>query len=121
MNHSLESNRSCACKSAAWLQVLGLTSWKPRDITFLGLLKENDAVPDVFGPVNKAIMTDQFHRSFFGRGGRWWENKRDEVMDFADEVEECTLGKVIENNLGIEVQADVFIVSGGSGGTGGTD
>ena len=97
--------------------MLGLTSWKPRDIPVLGLLKENGAVRDIFGPVNNAIMTDQFHRSFFGPGGLWWENDKDAVKDFADEVEECTLGKVIENNLGIEVQADVFIASGGSGGT----
>ena len=79
------------------------------DVTVAALLKENPMWPQKpFGPVNSAILTDQFHRLFFGKEGLYWENTPGNVEGFEHDIRNCTLGKVYNDNIGTNVVGDVF-------------
>ena len=106
------------------MQIAGST-----DDAFLGLLREGDLQGDgMFGPTMEAILIDQFHRSFFGRGGLYWED--DEALSaavagFEAEIFESSLGEIITQNTGAVVQGDGFFIrefgslDGSNGGYGG--
>lgn len=80
-----------------------------KDIPTLMLLQENaHDRRDALGPVNKAIITDQLHRSIFGAEGAWWGKNANELAAFVDEIEGTTLAKVIKANTGAEVGSDAF-------------
>jgi hypothetical protein len=52
------------------------------------------------GPTVTAIVTDQFHRSLFGKGGFWWEDDLQAVQGFESEIRKTTMGKVFKKSLG---------------------
>ena len=78
------------------------------DVPALALMKENDNPTDTFGPVVRAILTEQFHRLFFGSDGLWWEDDLSKVDGFKDEIDATTLGTVLDDNLTPNFSGDVF-------------
>lgn len=67
---------------------------------FAALLRENkNPSSNVFGPTLTAMLTEQFHRIFFGNGGDFWENRKASVAGFDDEISETTLSRVIRTNV----------------------
>ena len=77
----------------------------------LALLRENAVAPgggQPFGPVNTAILTDQFHRLLFGPNGLWWADNSGKVKGFKSEVESATFAKVLNANLPSSFSGNVF-------------
>ena len=68
------------------------------DDAFMGLLRENTLVGyRSFGPTLTKIITDQFHRVLFGKGGHYWANDEEfcsGVREFEREIRSCTLAEV---------------------------
>lgn len=80
-----------------------------KDSPTLVLLKENaEERGAAFGPVNKAILTDQFHRILFGTGGNWYGKDPSAIAGWEAEVSGCTLAKVFDDNLGGGFSGDAF-------------
>lgn len=78
---------------------------------WLGLLREPRAAGQPLGPTHKAILTEQFGRTFFGPQGLWWKTDtrlKRFTKDFTAEIESVTLGKVITDNTGVTVSGDAF-------------
>lgn len=83
---------------------------------FIGLLRDNKNFrKQVFGPVQRAILIEQFHRIFFGKGGDWWENRKDDISGFESEIHSATISSVINSNTRSFVQQHAFKVGGGGG------
>lgn len=77
----------------------------------LALLRENAVAPgggEPMGPVNKAIITDQFHRVIFGSNGLWWGDNKGGVQGFESEVESASFAKVLNDNLSGSYSGNVF-------------
>ena len=75
----------------------------------LVLLKENaEEMRAAFGPVNKAILTDQFHRILFGPEGDYYGKNPGAIAGWEAEVSGCTLAKVFNANLGGTFSGDAF-------------
>lgn len=72
----------------------------------------------MFGPVQRAILVEQFHRIFFGAAGDWWEDRLEDIGGFEDEVHATTIGSVINDNTRSFVQPNAFKLGGGGGKTG---
>lgn len=88
-------------------------------LPFLGLLKDNPSPrSQVFGPVQRAVLIEQFHRIFFGSAGDWWEDRLGDIGGFKDEVHAATIGSVINDNTFAFVQPNAFKLGGGGGKTG---
>ena len=71
----------------------------PQDNPAMGLLKENGYAKDKLGPVNRAIITDQFHRLLFGRNGYYWRSEIGPILAYAPEIMRTTWGRVLKANL----------------------
>lgn len=70
----------------------------------------------LLGPTVRAIVTDQFHRSLFGKGGFWWEDDLHAVRGFIKEIRRTTMGKIFKHALkGDNWDGNVFIVNGYKG------
>lgn len=99
------------------MQIAGST-----DDAFLGLLREGDLAGDgMLGPTMEAILTDQFHRSFFGRGGLFWEDDDASlaaVAGFESEILSSSLAAVINDNTGAVVEGDGFFLRDSGAGMG---
>ena len=95
------------------------------DDAFLGLLRENQFTGfRVLGPTMERILIDQFHRSFFGDGGLYWEDddaSLEAVAGFEAEIRASSLASVISANTGASIDGDGFTVGrgifGGSNGS----
>jgi hypothetical protein len=80
----------------------------PQNNPFMGLFKENGNAGNPLGPVNKAILVDQFHRILFGPQGRWWGSKRSEVAGLEREIAFTTFSQVLHANLEGRFKGNVF-------------
>ena len=63
---------------------------------------------NLFGPTQRAIIVEQFHRSFFGPGGFFWRDSTAAVGSFLAEVEQSTYATIISANTGVQAGGDVF-------------
>ena len=75
---------------------------------WVGLLREPKAAGSPLPPTLRAILIEQFHRSFFGRGGFYWKTFMRKVGRFANEIENSTYGRIISANTGASVSGNVF-------------
>eukprot|EP00892_Ulva_mutabilis_P004587 jgi/Ulvmu1/24/UM001_0025.1 len=75
---------------------------------WLGLLREPKKSGSPLPPTLRAIIIEQFHRSFFGRGGFYWKTFERKVGDFLSEVESSTYGEIISANTDANVSGNVF-------------
>ena len=80
---------------------------------FAALLRENKTPSSkVFGPTLTAMLTEQFHRIFFGNGGDFWENRKASVAGFDTEISQSTFSRVIRTNVpGAPVPGAAFDVN----------
>jgi hypothetical protein len=101
-------HRLCACLTHETVMQMMRKKGAMNDIPTLVLLKENAEVPEPFGPVNKAILTDQFHRILFGAGGNWYGNNPSSIAGWEAEVSGCKLIKVFDANMGGGFSGDAF-------------
>ena len=72
---------------------------------WVGLLREPKAAGSPLPPTLRAILIEQFHRSFFGIGGNYWKSPANffRVRSYADEIESSTYSKIIAANTGADV------------------
>ena len=77
---------------------------------WLGLLREPKTAGQPLPPTLRAIVVEQFHRSFFGPGGLYWRDDTDALGNFLEEVEESTYARIIAANTDADVSGNVFIV-----------
>ena len=75
---------------------------------WVGLLREPKAMNEPLPPTLRAILVEQFHRSFFGRGGNHWRTFVRKVGRFANEIENSTYAAIISANTGASVSGNVF-------------
>lgn len=75
---------------------------------WLGLLREPKTTGQPLPPTLRAIMVEQFHRSFFGIGGRYWKSNMRRVHGFVREIERSTYARIISANTDITVFGNVF-------------
>jgi hypothetical protein len=80
----------------------------PQDNPFMGLFKENGNAGNPLGPVNKAILVDQFHRVLFGSQGKWWGNSRGAIAGLEREIQFTTFGRILNANLEGRFKGNVF-------------
>lgn len=73
---------------------------------FPHLLGDNPPDGGVLGETLRAIILDQFARSFFASDGDWYEGK--DLGQFDQEVRSTTLAQVVNANSDANVQADMF-------------
>lgn len=93
------------------VQVSAFAAQAGDDVPALALMFENNRpnpADKPFGAVNTAILTDQFHRVFFGNGGEWWEDNLGDVEGFQADVEGTTLATVLDANLEGSYSGSVF-------------
>jgi hypothetical protein len=79
---------------------------------FVGSIQEMKTKPagQSFGPLLKAIMTDQFHRVFFGAEGSFWEFENN-VKGFETDITDVKLGDIIRRNTKASVPNKVFTIA----------
>ena len=75
---------------------------------WVGLLREPKAKSAPLPPTLRAILVEQFHRSFFGPGGHYWKTFMRKVGRFANEIENSTYARIISANTGASVSGNVF-------------
>jgi hypothetical protein len=98
---------------AACVQVLDVIKKAGINNPAFGLFQESANVGGGFtGPVVRTIIKDQFHRSLFGKGGFWWENKIGRVKGFEPEIRSATMGKIFKAAYkgGAVFDGNVFVV-----------
>eukprot|EP00892_Ulva_mutabilis_P005677 jgi/Ulvmu1/3481/UM160_0003.1 len=78
---------------------------------WLGLLREPKVPGSPLGPTLRAIIVEQFHRSFFGPGGFYWKNRLSSVGSFVAEIESATYADMITANTNAVVSGNVFKVN----------
>eukprot|EP00892_Ulva_mutabilis_P008155 jgi/Ulvmu1/5711/UM024_0060.1 len=78
---------------------------------WLGLLREPKKPGSPIGPTLRAIILEQFHRTFFGPGGFYWKNRLSRVGSFVAEIESATYADIITNNTNAAVSGNVFKVN----------
>eukprot|EP00892_Ulva_mutabilis_P005607 jgi/Ulvmu1/3418/UM016_0037.1 len=74
---------------------------------WLGLLRE----PHTGGPLPptlRAIIVEQFHRSFFGPGGLFWGRYQSDLGKYLSEVTASSYAKIISDNTGASLSGNVF-------------
>ena len=77
---------------------------------WLGLLREPKLPGSPLGPTLRAVLVEQFHRSFFGPGGFYWQDDLAAVGGFATEISSSQYSDIIRANTGAAVFGNVFIV-----------
>jgi hypothetical protein len=86
------------------VQVLQVIKGAGIDNPAFGLFQENAKAPlgraGLTGATVRAIVKDQFHRSLFGTGGFWWEDKLAAVSGFEAEIRGTTLGQIFSKAFG---------------------
>eukprot|EP00892_Ulva_mutabilis_P006084 jgi/Ulvmu1/3848/UM018_0064.1 len=77
---------------------------------WLGLLREPKAPGEVLPPTLRAIIVEQFHRSFFGRGGFYWKSPKHlrRIRSYENEIADSTYAKIISANTKASVSGNVF-------------
>eukprot|EP00892_Ulva_mutabilis_P005800 jgi/Ulvmu1/3592/UM017_0004.1 len=75
---------------------------------WLGLLREPKAAGTVLPPTLRAVLVEQFHRSFFGPRGFYWRTIPRRVGRFLSEVESSTFARIITANSNARVSGNVF-------------
>ena len=75
---------------------------------WLGLLREPKEKGAVLPPTLRAIMLEQFNRTFFARPHNYWRTFMGKVRGFAKEIESTTYTDIINANTGAEVSGNVF-------------
>ena len=76
---------------------------------WIGLVREPRIAGNVFGPTQRAIIVEQFHRSFFGPGGLFWRRNTAALGPFLREVEQSTYATIINANTNANVAGNVFL------------
>ena len=76
---------------------------------WLGLLREPKLPGSPIGPTLRAVLVEQFHRSFFGPGGFYWARNTDAVGNFENEIRSTQYSKIISDNTGATVTGNVFM------------
>ena len=77
---------------------------------WLGLLREPKAAGSPIGPTLRAVLVEQFHRSFFGPGGFYWRRNLSAVAGFEAEISASQYSDIISANTGASVSGNVFRV-----------
>lgn len=78
---------------------------------WVGLLREPKASGEPLPATLRAILVDQFHRSFFGTGGFYWRRDRgilSRISLYIPEVQRSTYAAIIAANTGASVSGNVF-------------
>ena len=75
---------------------------------WLGLLREPKEKGAVLPPTLRAILVEQFHRTFFARPHNYWRTFMGKVRGFAKEIESTTYADIINANTGAKVSGNVF-------------
>eukprot|EP00892_Ulva_mutabilis_P004920 jgi/Ulvmu1/27/UM001_0028.1 len=75
---------------------------------WVGLLREPKGTSAPLPPTLRAILIEQFHRSFFGPGGFYWKTYLRKVGKFANEIENSTYARIIAANTNAKVSGNVF-------------
>ena len=74
------------------------------------MVREPRIPGDMFGPTQRAILVEQFHRSFFGPGGFFWRDNLAAVGSFVNEIDASNYGIILAANTGAPVSGNVFKV-----------
>ena len=77
---------------------------------WLGLLRGPTVGGSPIGPTLRAVLVEQFHRSFFGPGGFYWGNNLSAIGSFAPEISASQYSDIISANTGASVSGNVFLV-----------
>ena len=77
---------------------------------WVGLMREPKQGDSPLPPTLRAIITEQFHRSFFGPGGFHWSQFPRKVAGFRREIELSSYAKIIKANTNVKVSGNVFKV-----------
>ena len=77
---------------------------------WLGLLREPKLPGSPIGPTLRAVLVEQFHRSFFGPGGFYWARNRAAVGSFVQDIESTRYSDIISAVTDAEVSGNVFLV-----------
>ena len=77
---------------------------------WLGLLREPKAPGSPLGPTLRAVLVEQFHRSFFGPGGFFWRRNLASIGSFEAEISATQYSTIISANTGASVSGNVFRV-----------
>eukprot|EP00892_Ulva_mutabilis_P005792 jgi/Ulvmu1/3585/UM169_0003.1 len=77
---------------------------------WIGLVREPRIPGGIFGPTQRAIIVEQFHRSFFGPGGLFWRDTASALGSFLPEVEQSTYATILAANTGVPLSGNVFMV-----------
>ena len=75
---------------------------------WVGLLREPKEKGAVLPPTLRAILVEQFHRTFFARPHNYWRTFLGKVRGFADEIEQTTYASIINANTNAKVSGNVF-------------
>eukprot|EP00892_Ulva_mutabilis_P003698 jgi/Ulvmu1/16/UM001_0017.1 len=75
---------------------------------WVGLLREPKAADAALPPTLRAIIVEQFHRSFFGPKGSHWKTFIRKVGKYANEIENSTYARIIAANTNAMVTGNVF-------------
>eukprot|EP00892_Ulva_mutabilis_P006210 jgi/Ulvmu1/3961/UM180_0001.1 len=77
---------------------------------WLGLLREPKLPGSPIGPTLRAVMVEQFHRSFFGPGGFFWRENLPAIGGFEAEISGSQYSDIIRANTDAAVFGNVFSV-----------
>ena len=77
---------------------------------WIGMVREPRGSDEILGPTQRAIIVEQFHRSFFGPGGFYWRDNLRAVGGFAEEIAATRYSDIISANTGAVVSGNVFIM-----------
>ena len=77
---------------------------------WLGLLREPTLAGSPIGPTLRAVLVEQFHRSFFGPGGFYWRRNLASIGSFEAEISSSQYSDIISANTGASVSGNVFMV-----------
>eukprot|EP00892_Ulva_mutabilis_P004032 jgi/Ulvmu1/1/UM001_0001.1 len=75
---------------------------------WLGLLREPKRAGSPIGPTLRAVLVEQFHRSFFGPGGFFWRRNLSAIGGFESEISASRYSDIISANTGASVSGNVF-------------
>eukprot|EP00892_Ulva_mutabilis_P011613 jgi/Ulvmu1/8824/UM049_0004.1 len=76
---------------------------------WLGLLREPKLPGSPIGPTLRAVLVEQFHRSFFGPGGFYWRDNLGAIGSFKPEISSTLYSDIISANTGATVTGNVFM------------
>eukprot|EP00892_Ulva_mutabilis_P000477 jgi/Ulvmu1/1042/UM104_0028.1 len=77
---------------------------------WLGLLREPTLPGSPIGPTLRAVLVEQFHRSFFGPGGFFWRDNLSLIGSFEAEIDASQYSTIISANTAASVSGNVFLV-----------